>query len=258
MAQPDDMPTPSASFLPQPLGAQGDGVAPSVPDVGVGPPPSDVATAVPWSPSNGLGLVAEVMAPVAMVPRPGRPLSRREWRFVACYLRNPNGTQAALDAKLTRNRFSAQVIACRLLSDISVRQAVDRRIGRLLALCEASQEHVIREAARIAFADPLELFDTNGHGSLRALQDIPEATRHAISSIKCRRDVPTTGDGAPRPTEVVEIRFCPKAPALELLAKRFGLVKDGGPAGTALDPVVHEHRHQVVFYMPENLRGAPG
>lgn len=172
--------------------------------------------------------------------------------------RDALAVQAQWETASASQRETAATQAAKLLGDPRVRAAIDRQMGRLLARCEVSQEHVLREAARIAFADPLALFDHNGHESLRALHDIPVATRRAISSIKVRREAPL-GQASP-PTEIVEIRFYPKAPALELLARHLKVVPVSASAagGTPDDPIRHEHRHQVLFYMPENGRRDPG
>lgn len=176
-----------------------------------------------------------------------RKLTRRQWRFVAWYLRCGNASQAVLKCRFTKDYASATVIGCKLMADSRVRAEIDLRLARLMYDAGVTKEGVLRELARVAFVDPLELFEPNDHGRLRLreLDRVPEGARRAISSVKVQR---VLGDD---PIEVIEVKFWPKTAALAELRKEFD---KKAAAGTADDPIVHQHNHQVLFYIPENGR----
>lgn len=71
-------------------------------------------------------------------------LSPKERKFVAEYLKNPNGTQAAIRAGYAKG--SADVTASRLLGKARVRGAIDAG----LAKAEISSEYVLRGLKKIA------------------------------------------------------------------------------------------------------------
>lgn len=85
-----------------------------------------------------------------------------------------------------------------------------------------------QEYRRIAFLDPLELFErVHGHQRTFTLRDIhtmaPDV-RACIASVKVKTENLTAGDGKQDTT--VEIRLWDKLQALEQWAKHFGWAKD--------------------------------
>jgi hypothetical protein len=77
-------------------------------------------------------------------------------------------------------------------------------------------EDLIAEAERIGKADPLKIMGPNG--TILALDKIEENTRRAIASVKVFEEFEGQGDARVKTGETVEVKFWPKAPALELAA----------------------------------------
>lgn len=78
-------------------------------------------------------------------------LTDQQRKFVLEYLVDLNGTKAATRAGYSEK--TAQEQSSRLLSNVIVRTEVERRQRIMAARTEVSAERVIREFARIAFAD---------------------------------------------------------------------------------------------------------
>lgn len=82
-------------------------------------------------------------------------MNDKQIRFVHEYVKDWNGTQAAIRAGYSEN--SAHVQASRLLSDVKVLQAIEERKEELAAMAAISPAWVLRQWRMIASADPNEL-----------------------------------------------------------------------------------------------------
>src|SRR5215475_12924278 len=92
-------------------------------------------------------------------------LTPRQVRFVAEYLIDANATQAAIRAGYKAKH--ADVSGCRLLANAKIRAAVDAGEAERAKRTQVTADKVIMELARVAFADPRQLFDESG-----ALRDV--------------------------------------------------------------------------------------
>lgn len=70
------------------------------------------------------------------------------------YVKDRNGTQAAMRAGYTHNPDSARVIACRLLADTNIQVLVQAEMARVSADCRIEAVDILRDCADIANADP--------------------------------------------------------------------------------------------------------
>jgi phage terminase small subunit len=142
-------------------------------------------------------------------------LTPKQKRFVDEYLTDLNATQAAIRAgyKVT----TAPEQAARLLAKSRVQDAVAvgqaKRAGRL----EVTQDRVIAELAKLAFADTRDLYHQDGRP--KAPNELDAHTAAAVSSIET-----VTRIGKDGKQEIsYRIRLHPKTSALDLLAQHLGI-----------------------------------
>lgn len=173
-------------------------------------------------------------------------LAERHRRFADEWLKNPNGTAAAIAAGYSAK--GAGVTAHELLQRSDVKAYLASRTGKLVAVAEADVERITRELAAIGFADVTVLFVESPEGPrLRPLSEWPAEVRVCIASIETSRRVVgikrVTGDkpeDGSEPEEslvqeaeiITKIKLWPKVQALELLA-RYRKMLDGGAGSVA-------------------------
>lgn len=149
--------------------------------------------------------------PAATAPRPLTPKMRV---FVAEYLKDANGTQAAIRAGYSKATAGSQ--AERLLKKVEIRRAVDEALSKVEAKCELSVERTLREIARIAYFDARKLF--NADGSPKKLTELDDDTAAAIQGI----DVATIGNEEIGIGQVLKYKAADKNSALDKAMKHFG------------------------------------
>jgi phage terminase small subunit len=103
-------------------------------------------------------------------------------RFVEHYTRHLNATRAAIYAGYSPRTAGSQ--GHRLLKSSVVQKAIAAAQGKVLAKEEASVIEILRELARIAFLDPIDVFDHNGLPL--PLKRMPKAVRHGLKSLKIK------------------------------------------------------------------------
>ncbi len=168
------------------------------------------------------------------------PLTPKQQRFVQEYLIDLNATQAAIRAGYSAK--TAEVQGPRLVGNVRVAQAVavaQKAIGDKLGI---TAERVLLEVARIAFADPRELFDADGH--MRPIHELSEDIARCVASVEVVKEKTTitNGDKAKTKTRTEEYttkpRLWDKPRSLDLLMRHLGLMKDKMEIGGKVD-VVH-------------------
>jgi phage terminase small subunit len=136
-------------------------------------------------------------------------LSPKQRRFVAEYLVDLNGTQAAIRAGYSPR--TAKVQGSRLLTNADVAQAVQAGQKRTLGKLEVTAERIMQELAAMSFVRPSDLY--NPDGTAKPLSEWPD---HAAAAVK---EFATVGP-------VAKFKLYDKAPALAILAKHFGLLQE--------------------------------
>lgn len=163
-----------------------------------------------------------------------KDLSPKRQRFVEEYLKDCNGTQAAIRAGYSPKTANEQ--AARLLANDSVKAAVEEAMQKRSEEAGVTARSVLEELARIAFLDPAELFDANGN--LKDIHAIPEHARRAIASIETRLE------GGKRdgqvPELITKIRLVDKRGSLELLGKHLGMwIERHQHEGSGFQLIIH-------------------
>lgn len=152
-------------------------------------------------------------------------LTEKRKRFVDEWLIDFNGTQAAIRAGYSEK--TAAATAARLLRNVNIQNEISRRQKDLQRRTEVTQERVVMELARVAFADATDYVGveirtyTKEDGGelaypavvLKETAELSTDQRAAIASIK---------QGA----NGVEVKLCDKIKALELLGRHIGMFND--------------------------------
>ena len=156
--------------------------------------------------------------------RASKPLKGRAQLFVSEYLKDLNGTQAAIRAGYSPH--SARRIATRLLSNADISAAIREAQDQILKENHVTVSRIVRELALIAFFDPASLFDENG--SLLPINELPPEIRHGLAAV----EIIEYANGTRR------LRFAGKLASLLALCKHMGMFTDriGGDPGF---PVEH-------------------
>lgn len=151
-------------------------------------------------------------------------LTAKQVRFVDEYLVDFNATQAAIRAGYKAK--TAHVIGAENLRKPKIAEEIARRQKDLQKRTEISQDRVVKELARIAFADVTDyayvmqaIIERDGvkvpveSAVIKETYDLTDDQRAAIASIK---------QGA----NGVEIKLHDKIKALELLGRHIGMFND--------------------------------
>ena len=146
-------------------------------------------------------------------------------RFVDEWLIDFNGTQAAIRAGYSER--SARSIAGRLLTKDNIQREISRRQKDLQRRTEVTQERVVKELARVAFADATDYVQVEtrtvekNDGTELSYQTVT-LTETAELSADQRAAIAGIKQGA----NGVEVKLHDKIKALELLGRHIGMFND--------------------------------
>ena len=143
-----------------------------------------------------------------------KELSRKRQRFVEEYLIDFNGKQAAIRAGYSPK--SAEMQASRLLSKAKVAAAVDDGRALLAERSTVKAEDVLRELAKLAFAN-MEDYTKVGEDGQRGAVDLSSLTRDQMAAVN-----EISYDAAGR----LKFKLADKRAALVDLGKHLGLFTD--------------------------------
>jgi phage terminase small subunit len=151
-----------------------------------------------------------------------RALTAHQDRFVDEYLIDLNGTQAAIRAGASPR--SASVTASRWLANANVRAAIDARRKELADSAQVTQERIVREYARLAFADMRDAASWNDAGlSLVASDDLDPMTAAAVKAVKVVRTITRGKDDFEQERIEQRIEMHDKKGALDSLGRTLGM-----------------------------------
>jgi phage terminase small subunit len=154
------------------------------------------------------------------MPQSETPLNPKQTRFVAEFLVDLNATQAAIRTGYSARTASVQ--GARLLANAKFAAAVAAGQSKALSKIELTAERVLEELGRLAFVDPRKFFDEQGN--LKSVATLDTETAAALEEFVLLKENLVAGDG--KRDTVYRVKWADKLRALELLAKRFGLVKE--------------------------------
>lgn len=145
-----------------------------------------------------------------------RKLTPKQERFVEEYLIDLNATQAAIRAGYSPK--TAAEIGYENLNKPQIRAHVDAELAARSRRTGLNQDRVLRELARLAFVNPVDVINTN---NATVNPSATEDDTAAILSIRVKTMSTDNGDMVER-----EVRMADKLKALELLGKHLGMFSD--------------------------------
>jgi len=151
-----------------------------------------------------------------------RKLTAKQLRFVAEYIVDQNGKQAAIRAGYSSRTAKEQ--ASRLLENALVRAEVNRHLGAILKRSIVSAEEVLRGLLRIAEFDIRTLYNNNN--ALKPVSEWPEEAGRVLLGLEV--DEIWDGDGSQRKVigETRKVKFESRTPALIALGRHLKLFLD--------------------------------
>jgi len=147
-------------------------------------------------------------------------LTFKQQRFVDGLLMGLNQEDAYVQAGYKARGAAARVNASRLLARNDVSLALQERRKQDEDAVKAGRERILAEYQRLAFSDPVLMF--NEDGTLKKIPDMPPEARACIAGF----DVVQSFDAEGRPKTTHKIRLESKKGALDGLAKINGLFVD--------------------------------
>ena len=151
-------------------------------------------------------------------------LTPKQMRFVDEWLIDFNGTQAAIRAGYSEK--TAAATAARLLRNVNIPNEISRRQKDLQRRTEVTQERVVMELARVAFADATDFVQVEtriiNRGDIEVPLDLAVHKETAELSADQRAAIASIKQGA----NGVEIKLHDKIKALELLGRHIGMFND--------------------------------
>lgn len=148
----------------------------------------------------------------------------KQRRFIEEYPIDFNGTQAAVRAKYSKRTAGQQ--ATRLLKNVYIQAAIQKRIGKLTHKADVTVERILSELAKIGFANLGDYFRISKEGEpLIDLSDITEEQSAALQEIVVEDFKDGRGDDS-RDVRRVKIKMLDKCPALDKLGKYLGMFVD--------------------------------
>lgn len=161
-----------------------------------------------------------------MTKRKAQPKEDRRARFAQEYVKDLNGTQAALRAGYAES--GAKVTASRLLTDANVRADIDARLAKAAAVAEITVERTLKEIARIAYGDPRTLFDAQGN--LRPLHEISDDSAAMLASVESMEEYDGRGEERVAVGMTRKVKTWSKVKALDQCMAFLGMHKSVNPA----------------------------
>lgn len=160
-------------------------------------------------------------------------LTAKQIRFVDEYLVDFNATQAAIKAGYKAK--TAHVIGAENLRKPKIAEEIARRQKDLQRRTEISQERVLRELARVAFADAADYVQVEtriiNRGEVKVPIELVVHKETAELSADQRAAIASIKQGA----HGVEVKLHDKIKALELLGRHIGMFTDKLEVKGAID-----------------------
>lgn len=144
-------------------------------------------------------------------------LTDKQQRFVEEYLIDLNATQAAIRAGYKESEYT-DTNANKLLENTRIKQEIEKAIAERSRRTGITQDRVLNELAKIAFANAKDILDFK---TATVKEDASEEDLACIQAVKVKRQTSAKGT-----LEERQVTLYDKKAALELLGKHLGLFKD--------------------------------
>jgi phage terminase small subunit len=145
-------------------------------------------------------------------------LTPKQVKFCAEYLKDFNGTQAAIRAGYSKRTANEQ--ASRLLANVNIQKHLTPKKVKLMEKAEITQERVMQEIGRLALSNVKRLY--NEDGTLKAVHELDDEVAATIASV----ELDEVYHGKKVFVKSKKVKMWNKEKALEMLAKHFGIYED--------------------------------
>lgn len=149
----------------------------------------------------------------------------RQELFAREYVIDLNGTRAAIAAGYASS--GAHVSASQLIRNIKVKRLIEKLQTKRASRLEITAERLDEETAKLAFANMGDYVGTDENGKPVGI-DLSRLTPEQWAAVQEIREDTTggSGDGERKAILRTTLKLADKTAALQLLYKRFGLLKD--------------------------------
>lgn len=166
--------------------------------------------------------------------------------FIQNYVAGKSATQAAIDAGYSKRTAGSQ--AHDILKRPEIKAEIEKRMEQLKKNAQVraeqkgvTQERWVEEVAALGFSDITEAFTPNDKGQLTM----------SLADIKARGLGRLIRKMKVLPNGKIEFELHPKLPALELLAKHYGWIKEQVEhSGSVATPSLAEAQLKQIFQDP--------
>ena len=141
-------------------------------------------------------------------------LSPKQKRFCQEYMKDLNGTQAAIRAGYSKK--TAKEIAAQNLSKLNIQEFIQKLQDKIKERNNITVDKLISELVNIYDINPADIYDKKGN--LKPIQDLPENITRAIREI----EVVERYSGKSIQIQTRKIKFHNKLEAIEKLARHIG------------------------------------
>lgn len=146
-------------------------------------------------------------------------------RFADEYLIDLNATKAYKAAYPScKKDETARVNGSKLLTNTNIQDYISKKQKELEKKSGVTQQRIIEELAKIAFADIRKAYDKNGN--LRPIQDLDDDTAGAIIGVESFEEYEGRGDDREYIGDTKKVKMADKIRAAELLGKHLGMFKE--------------------------------
>jgi phage terminase small subunit len=169
-------------------------------------------------------------------------LNGRQKRFVEEYLVDLNGKQAAIRAGFTNHR--ADACGSRLLHEPLVRTAIKKAMENRARRTRITADRVLREYARIAFADIRRVTNWDEQKGLvaKSLNEMSDDDAAAIAEVRADAN-----------SKTMRVRLHDKKRALDAIARHLGLFGRHQPTAPESPAVLAERVRELIRSRLANL-----
>ncbi len=151
-----------------------------------------------------------------------REINRRQKRFVAEYVIDLNGTQAAIRSGYSKKTANEQ--AAQLLAKLSIQAAVSELLIDRELRTQITADNVLTGLYKTASCDVAEAY--NPDGTFKNIHDIPKEVRQAITGIESLEVFTGSGEDRVKIGEIKKVKFGDKTRPHELLGKHLRILTD--------------------------------
>jgi phage terminase small subunit len=145
-------------------------------------------------------------------------LTDQQQKFCREYMKDFNGTQAAIRAGYSRKSANEQAV--RLLANVSVQKCMEGLKEKAANKHEGLMEDIVNELKKIGFSDIKKYLDTDN--TIKDISQLPSELSSCVESIK-KTETEFGDDDSGGTKKSIQFKLHSKLDALEKLAKYVGL-----------------------------------